>query len=115
MVKPCTTVRLPKRLDRPFTAKKGIVLCTGDYGSNPEMVDAWAPILKKVESNLYTPVGANVGDGIYLPILDRNNTFQYMGSLTWTHAAHNIKAGAQFTRRQLNYFQSSNPLGFVGF
>jgi hypothetical protein len=58
---------------------------------------------------------APVGDGIYLPILDRNNTFQYMGSLTWTHGAHNIKAGAQFTRRQLNYFQSSMPLGFTLF
>ena len=55
---------------------------------------------------------ASVGDSIYLPILDRNNTFQYMGSLTWTHGAHNIKAGVQFTRRQLNYFQSSYPLGF---
>jgi len=58
---------------------------------------------------------ASVGDSIYLPILDRNNTFQYMGSLTWTHGAHNIKAGAQFTRHQLNYFQSSYPLGFTLF
>ena len=58
---------------------------------------------------------ASVGDSIYLPILDRNNTFQYMGSLTWTHGAHNIKAGGQFTRRQLNYFQSSYPLGFTLF
>ena len=55
---------------------------------------------------------AAVGDGLYLPIIDVNNTFQYMGSLTWTHSAHNIKAGVQFTRRQLNYFQSSYPLAF---
>ena len=55
---------------------------------------------------------AAVGDALFLPILDTNNTFQYMGSLTWTHGAHNIKAGAQFTRRQLNYFQSPYPLGF---
>jgi len=58
---------------------------------------------------------AGLGDSFYLPILDKNNTFQYMGSLTWTHGAHNIKAGAQFTRRQLNYFQSSYPLGWVFF
>ncbi|MGA8940517.1 MAG: TonB-dependent receptor [Acidobacteriaceae bacterium] len=58
---------------------------------------------------------ADLGDSLYLPIIDRNNTFQYMGSLTWTHGAHNIKAGAQFTRRQLNYFQSSYPLGFTLF
>jgi len=55
---------------------------------------------------------ADLGDSLYLPILDRNNTFQYLGSLIWTHGAHNIKVGAQFTRRQLNYFQSSYPLGF---
>jgi hypothetical protein len=58
---------------------------------------------------------AAIGDSIYLPILDKNNTFQYMGSLTYTHGAHNIKAGAQFTRRQLNYFQSSYPLGWSFF
>lgn len=60
---------------------------------------------------------ADVGDTIFLPILDKNNTFQYMGSLTYTHGAHNIKTGAQFTRRQLNYFQSQFPLAwsfFVG-
>jgi hypothetical protein len=58
---------------------------------------------------------ATIGDSFYLPILDKNNTFQYMGSLTWTHGAHNIKAGAQITRRQLNYFQSPYPLGLTGF
>jgi hypothetical protein len=58
---------------------------------------------------------ANIGDAIFVPILDRNNTFQYMGSLTYTHGAHNIKVGAQFTRRQLNYFQSSFPLGWTYF
>jgi len=58
---------------------------------------------------------AALGDSYYLPILDGNNTFQYMGSLTYTHGAHNIKAGAQFTRRQLNYFQSSEPLGWSFF
>lgn len=56
---------------------------------------------------------ANVGDSIYTPILDMNNTFQYMGSVTYTHRAHNIKVGAQLTRRQLNYFQSAVPLGWI--
>ena len=58
---------------------------------------------------------AGVGDAPFLPILDRNNTFQYMGSLTWTHGGHDIRAGGQFTRRQLNYFQNQFPLGFVLF
>jgi hypothetical protein len=55
------------------------------------------------------------GDTIFLPILDKNNTFQYLGSLTYTQGAHNIKGGAQFTRRQLNYFQSPEPLGLTFF
>jgi len=58
---------------------------------------------------------AGLGDAPFLPILDRNNTFQYMGALTYTHGKHDIKTGAQFTRRQLNYFQNPFPLGFVLF
>lgn len=46
------------------TARKAVVLCTGDYGSNKEMTDQWSPLTKKVNGNLYTPIGANVGDGI---------------------------------------------------
>lgn len=56
---------------------------------------------------------ANLGDSIYTPINDTNNTFQYEGSLIYTHGAHNIKAGAQIIRRQLNYFQSPYPLGWI--
>ncbi len=58
---------------------------------------------------------AAVGDSPFLPILDRNNTFQYMGSVTYTHGNHTIKAGGEFIRRQLNYYQSSFPLGFTFF
>ena len=65
--------------------------------------------------NFLTGGYANLGSAYYLPILDINNTFQYMGSVTYTHGAHNIKAGAQFIRRQLNYFQSSEPLGWSFF
>ena len=55
------------------------------------------------------------GDSPFLPILDRNNTFEYMGSVIYTHGEHNIKMGGQFTRRQLNYFQQQYGLGFVLF
>jgi len=55
------------------------------------------------------------GDSPFLPILDRNNTFQYMGAVTYTRGNHNLKIGQQLTRRQLNYFQSGFPLGFVIF
>jgi len=58
---------------------------------------------------------ANLGDSVLTPIIDVNNTFIYNGSLIYTHGAHNIKGGAQITRRQLNYYQSILPLGYVFF
>ncbi len=50
---------------------------------------------------------ATVGDGMFVPILDTNNTFQYNGAVTLTRGGHNIKTGAALIRRQLNYYQSS--------
>jgi hypothetical protein len=52
---------------------------------------------------------AELGDSPFLPILNRNNTFQYIGAVTYTHGKHNVKMGSQLIRRQLNYFQ--NPIG----
>jgi succinate dehydrogenase/fumarate reductase flavoprotein subunit len=46
-----------------FIATKGVVMATGDYGSNPEMLRYYCPIATYVDLNLYTPIGANVGDG----------------------------------------------------
>lgn len=56
---------------------------------------------------------ADLGDSVFTPIIDTNNTFIYDGSLIYTHGAHNIKGGVQITRRQLNYFQSGEPLGWI--
>ena len=56
---------------------------------------------------------ANLGDSIFTPIVDTNNTFIYNGSLIYTHGAHDIKGGVQITRRQLNYSQSQFPLGWI--
>jgi hypothetical protein len=52
-----------------------------------------------------------LGGDAALPIKDINNTFQYMGSVTYTHGPHNFKTGAQLIRRQLNYFQNDFPAG----
>jgi Carboxypeptidase regulatory-like domain/TonB dependent receptor len=57
----------------------------------------------------------NLGDSVLTPIIDINNTFIYNGSLNYTHGAHNIKGGAQIIRRQLNYYQSILPLGYLFF
>lgn len=46
-----------------FVASKGVVMATGDYGSNPEMLRYYCPIATYVDHNVYTPVGVNVGDG----------------------------------------------------
>lgn len=49
-------------------ASKSVVLTTGDYGSNREMLAAWSPLALKTEVNTYTPVGANTGDGIKMAL-----------------------------------------------
>jgi fumarate reductase flavoprotein subunit len=46
-----------------FIATKGVVMATGDYGSDPEMLRHFCPIATYVDHNVYTPIGANVGDG----------------------------------------------------
>jgi hypothetical protein len=58
---------------------------------------------------------AGLGESEFVPILNVNNVFQYMGALTYTHGAHNIKMGGGLIRRQVNYFQSDSPLGLVTF
>ncbi len=54
---------------------------------------------------------ASLGGGVYQPIFDINNTFQYSGSVNYTRGSHSLKMGASFIRRQLNYFQSVFPTG----
>jgi succinate dehydrogenase/fumarate reductase flavoprotein subunit len=46
-----------------FMAAKGVVMATGDYGSDPEMLRHFCPIATYANSNVYTPIGANVGEG----------------------------------------------------
>lgn len=54
---------------------------------------------------------ATLGGGVYEPIFDINNSFQYNGTVSYSHGAHNITMGASVIRRQLNYFQSVFPNG----
>jgi hypothetical protein len=54
---------------------------------------------------------ASLGGGVYQPIFDINNTFQYSGSVSYNRGAHSFKMGASLIRRQLNYFQSVYPSG----
>lgn len=47
-----------------FNGANGVVLATGDISGNEEMLEVWAPIALKCENKLYSPPGANTGDGI---------------------------------------------------
>ena len=45
-----------------FQAKKGVILCSGDYGHDKDMVHNNMPAAEKVQKNLY-PNSFNTGDG----------------------------------------------------
>lgn len=49
-----------------YSASKGVILATGDVCGNQEMIDAFAPICNRSDSIIYTPAGANTGDGILM-------------------------------------------------
>jgi succinate dehydrogenase/fumarate reductase flavoprotein subunit len=40
-----------------------VILATGDYAANDEMVERYLPWVRRVHQNIYTPPGANTGDG----------------------------------------------------
>lgn len=40
-----------------------VVLATGDYSGNDEMIDCYLPWVKRVHAKIYSPEGANTGDG----------------------------------------------------
>lgn len=62
----CVTAVIGKRLDGDkgyvkFVASKGVLLATGDYGNDPDMVDAFAPFCSEL-ANTYMPK-VNTGGG----------------------------------------------------
>jgi hypothetical protein len=54
---------------------------------------------------------AVVGDGIFLPLTELDNTFQYRGSVTYVRGRHTIKTGADLIRRQASWLQNSFGTG----
>jgi fumarate reductase flavoprotein subunit len=74
-----------------FSARKGVVVATGGYGENPEMVEAWCPIANMPEIKAYTPVGGNTGDGFNMAL--------WIGASlqNWPHPAifHTSKMGIE--------------------
>ncbi len=63
--------------------------------------------LVKINSLNYALGGA----GYFDPLTDLDNTFQYMGAVTYVHGQHTIKGGVALVRRQAENLQSSSSLG----
>ncbi len=80
-------------------------------GSNP---GSFATNLNSQSTNL-TPIGfpglSDIGDGSYVPLQDIDNTFQYLGNVSWTKGNHNIKFGVSYIRRQARNTQSPYVAG----
>ena len=84
-------------------------------GNNP---GTFASNLNSQSVNL-TPISfpglSDIGDGSFVPLQDIDNTFQYLGTVSWTKGNHNIKFGASFLRRQARNLQSSYIAGQYSF
>jgi hypothetical protein len=61
----------------------------------------------------FTQGYTDFGDAGYVPLQDKNNTFQYAVDLSWIKGTQNVKAGASVIRRQVMVGQSSLPRGLL--
>lgn len=52
-----------------------------------------------------------LGDAIFVPLLQFNNTHQWSGAVTWTRGSHNLKFGGSAIYRQFSLVQSARPRG----
>jgi outer membrane receptor protein involved in Fe transport len=84
-----------------------------NYGTNASSAFGLKGANLSPATSELTPVAvtgyASVGDGIFLPLTDLDNTFQYGGNITLMQGRHSIKAGASLIRRQS--FQSQDNYG----
>jgi succinate dehydrogenase/fumarate reductase flavoprotein subunit len=46
-----------------YNAKSGVIIATGDYASNTEMVERYSPFTLRSDSQIYFPNKCNTGDG----------------------------------------------------
>jgi succinate dehydrogenase/fumarate reductase flavoprotein subunit len=70
-----------------YNASKGVIMATGDIAGNADLIECFCPIVETADANLYTPPGANKGEGLIMGI--------------WAGAAHSKSPAApmihQFT------------------
>ena len=87
-----------------------------NYGTSPDTKVGFGTNMNfNSYSNFLTPIQfgpfSDVGDGAYVPLQDIDNTFQYLGNLSYTVGKHNIKGGVSYIRRQSRNVQSSFAAG----
>ncbi len=92
----------------PLNYGKNYGLAFGIQNSN---FDIFTSALPNVSVTGYAPLG----DSSSLPLFDRDNIFQYSGTLTQLHGRHSIKYGAVLIRRQIFNEQPSAGAGAFSF
>ena len=91
-----------------------------NYGSSPDTTVGFGPNMNfNTLSNFLTPVGIggfnDLGDGAYVPLQDIDNTYQYLGNVSYTVGNHSMKFGVSYIRRQARNVQSAFAAGQYGF
>jgi outer membrane receptor protein involved in Fe transport len=65
---------------------------------------------------IFSPAGYfGFGHTRSLPILRRENSYQYAASFSWTRGRHNVKWGGDMIRRQISEFQTNRGNGRFNF
>jgi Carboxypeptidase regulatory-like domain len=80
----------------------------------PASMTSFSPFADSLTPVSIGPFG-DVGDGVFVPLNDLDNTFQYSGTVSWNKGTHNFKFGAGLIRRQARNVQSSSAGGSFGF
>lgn len=91
-----------------------------NFGKNPATTVGFGPNINFSPLTSFLPPiqfgpFSDVGDGAFIPLQDIDNTFQYLGIVSYTKGNHNIKFGASFLRRQARNVQSPFAAGQYSF
>lgn len=98
---------LPVNYGRNVSAEFGLTGVNFD-----DVTSGLTPINVAGFSSLGEASGNPVG---FIPLIQRDDTFQLNGVVTKTHGSHNFRVGASFIARQFTVFQSAQPLGVLTF
>jgi hypothetical protein len=98
----------------PVNAGKAVATAFGFPCNTTSCVNLPGDIISSGLPNISfsQPYGA-LGDADYVPLLDQNNTFEYVGSVSWLRGKHSLKMGAGLIRRQVSESQSAHPRGLI--